>query len=51
MPQSSMARSTSAGSIVLVPGASETSSKPYVGRIESTFEWKIRRFAVELAWV
>ena len=28
-----------------VPGASETSSKPYVGRIVSTFEWKTRRWA------
>ena len=29
------------------PGASETSSKPYVGRIVSTFEWKTRRWAAE----
>ncbi len=45
MPQNVWVRSTSAGSTVSVPGASETSSKPYVGRIVSTFEWKTRRVA------
>ena len=43
--QNVWARSTSAGSIVSVPGASETSSKPYVGRMVSTLEWKTRRWA------
>src|SRR6476469_190560 len=45
MPQKLWARSTSDGSTVSVPGARETSSKPYVGRIVSTFEWKTRRCA------
>ena len=45
MPPNVWVRSTSAGSTVSVPGASETSSKPYVGRIVSTFEWKTRRWA------
>ena len=51
MPHSSTDRSTSLGSTVFVPGASETSSNPYVGRIESTFERKTRRLAAGLAAV
>ena len=51
MPANVCARSTSAGSMVSVPGASETSSKPYVGRIVSTFEWKTRRCAAPIRGV
>jgi hypothetical protein len=48
-PQNLWPSSTSAGSIVTDPGASETSSKPYDGRRPSTFERKTRRFAGALA--
>ena len=41
-------RSTSAGSTVFTPGASETSSKPYVGRIESTLDANARRLRQRL---
>src|SRR6266536_1071006 len=48
MPQKVWARSTSDGSMVLVPGASETSSKPYVGRRWSTLDRKARRWAASV---
>ncbi len=48
IPAMSTERSTSAGSTVSVPGARETSSKPYVGRMESTLERKTRRAAASV---
>src|SRR5258706_3479494 len=49
IPQNSWPSSTSAGSIVSVPGGRDTYSKPYVGRRSSTFERKTRRLAEALA--
>ena len=43
--RTSDARSTSAGSMVSVPGASETSSKPYVGRMPVDLRMEARRCA------